>query len=293
MRVGKRARAAAALGAVLPLLAGCSTSRLTVDLMVPILQNTSDAALRTPDTALVGDALPTSILLLEGMLETDPGQKDVAVLASMFYFAYAFGWVEDDDPERALALYDRGREIGWQALGRPETERAVRDGTFDELAAALEDVDEDDVEALLWVAANWGMWIQLDLGDTRAVADVARLMPVADRVAELDETLFWGMPRILLGTLHASRPAMLGGDVARSRAEFERAFSISGRNMLLAQVFFARSWCVLAFDADAYRSALREVLSAEPGALPEAELLNRIARVKARTLIARTEEIFE
>ena len=48
-----------------------------------------------------------------------------------------------------------------------------------------------------------------------------------------------------------------------------------------------------AFDAGTFESSLREVLDAQPGALPEAELLNRIARVKAEALLARTEEIFE
>jgi hypothetical protein len=295
MSLGKfrvTAVAAPALAA-LPFAAGCSTSRLTVDLMVPVLENTTDAALRSEDPRLVGDALPTSILLLEGMMETHPRQRDVAVLASMMYFAYAFGYVEDEDPVRALALYDRGREVAWRALARPETERAVREGTFDELGAALQEVRSGDAEPLLWVAANWGMWIQLNLADPGAVGDVARLMPLAERVSELDESLFWGMPRILLGALHASRPIMLGGNPERSREEFERGLAVSERNLLLGLVFFAKTWCVQSFDAAAFEASLREVLSAEPGALPEAELLNRIARVKAETLLARSDELFE
>jgi hypothetical protein len=101
------------------------------------------------------------------------------------------------------------------------------------------------------------------------------------------------MPRILLGAMHASRPVMLGGNPDRSRAEFDRAFEISGRNLLLAHVFFAETWCVLAFDAGSFDSSLREVENAPPGLLPEAELLNRIARAKAAELLVRAEEIFE
>lgn len=292
--MGLRARASISLAAgLLPVLAGCSTSRLTVDFMVPVLENTTEVALRSPDARLVGDALPTSILLLEGMLETHPGQKDVARMASMFRFAYAFGYVEDDDPQRALGIYDAGRELAWRAFGDRDLERAIRDGTFEEMNAALAKVRPKQAEALLWVAANWGMWIQLNLGDTRAVADVARLMPLAERVAEMDETLFWGMPRVLLGALHAARPVMLGGDPERSREEFEKAFRISDRNLLIAQVFFAKSYCVQTFDADAFASSLREVLDAPADELPDAELLNQIARVKARALLDRAEEIFE
>jgi hypothetical protein len=58
-------------------------------------------------------------------------------------------------------------------------------------------------------------------------------------------------------------------------------------------VFYAQTLCVLTFNAEAFESSLREVLSAEPGRLPEAELLNRIARPKAEELLDRYEEIFE
>ncbi|NNE44170.1 MAG: hypothetical protein HKN12_08165, partial [Gemmatimonadetes bacterium] len=50
------------LVAALTLSAGCSTSRLTVNLMVPVLSNTMDVALRSDDPQLVKEALPTSIL---------------------------------------------------------------------------------------------------------------------------------------------------------------------------------------------------------------------------------------
>lgn len=291
--MGRRAAARVFLAVGITFLAGCSTSRMTVGFMVPILENTTDVALRSEDPRLVGDALPTSILLLEGMLETSPGQRDVAILASMFYFAYAFGYVEDEDPGRASALYDRGREVAWQALGDPELEHAIREGSFEELAEAVGGLRRRDAEAALWVAANWGLWIELNLEDTRAVADVARLMPLAEKVAELDEALFWGMPRILLGALHASRPVLLGGNPDRSRQEFDRAFALSEGNLLLANVFFAKTWCVLTFDAGSFESSLREVLDAPDGRLPEAELLNRIARAKAAKLLARGPEIFE
>jgi hypothetical protein len=114
-----------------------------------------------------------------------------------------------------------------------------------------------------------------------------------EKVAALDDQLWWGMPRILLGAMHASRPVMLGGDPERARKEFERAFELSERNMLLAQVFFAKTYCVQTFDRDAFESALTEVLDAPPGRLPDAELLNRIARIHARALLERTDEIFD
>lgn len=289
----RRASRTALTGLLAIVLGGCSTSGLAVKSFAPVLRNTVDATLRSDDPDLVGDGLPTSLLLIEGMSETSPGNREIAELGGLLYFAYAFAFVEDTAPERASGLYSRGLGHAWRSFHRPALEHAIREGTFDEVSAAIERVSRDDAEALLWVCANWGMWIQLNLEKPRAAADLARLLPLAERVASLDETLYWGMPRILLGALHAGRPVTLGGNPDRSRAEFERAFAVSDRNMLLAQVFFAKFWCVQTFDAEAFASALREVLDAPPGKLPDAELLNRIAQRKAQALLPRAEEIFE
>lgn len=284
---------AACLLAVIWALSGCSSSRMAVGFMTPVLDDTVDAALRNGDTALVVDALPTSILLVDGMLRTDPDNRELARIGSLLHFAYAFAYVEAQDADRASDLYARGHELGWQALDRPDIEQAVRKGTFAELGKAVTSLGEKDAESLLWICANWGMWIQLNLDLPAAAADLARLMPLAERLATIDDTLFWGMPRILLGALHAGRPVVLGGNLDRARAEFDRAFEISHRNLLIAQVFFAKTWCVQAFDAEAFETSLREVIDAPTGILPEAEFLNRIAVLQARSLLAERAKIFD
>jgi hypothetical protein len=275
------------------LLSACSTSKLAVGAMVPVLENTATAALRSDDPALIEDALPTSMLLLEGMLDTDPGNREIARLASMFDFAYAFAYVEPVDTLRASSFYDKGRTMGWRSLDRPDLERSIRSGTLDEMRDAVGKLRQKDSPAMLWIAANWAGWMQLNLHDPSAAADFARLLPFAERLAELDETAYWGMPRVLLGAAHAGRPPALGGDLARSRTEFDRAREISGGTLLLAMVYEAKTLCVQSFDSACYESALREVLDAPAKPLPDAELLNRIARREASRMIERTEEIFE
>src|SRR5512143_2364343 len=97
-----------------PFAAGCSTSRVAVSTMTPVLGNTVAAALRSDDPDLEGDGLPASLLLIEGMTDTSPRNRELASLASMLYFAYAFAWVEDSEPVRAGALYQHGVEHGWR-----------------------------------------------------------------------------------------------------------------------------------------------------------------------------------
>jgi hypothetical protein len=279
---------------LLPLfLSACSTSKMAVGAMTPVLENSVDAALRSSDLQLVEGSLPTSILLLEGMQETDPGNEEVARLASILSFAYAFAFIEPVDTLRASAFYERGMKQGWQALNKPSLEEEIRGGTFEELREALPKLKEKDAPAMLWIAANWAGWTQLNLQDPTAAADFARLLPFAERLVELDESSYWGMPRILSGSIHAGRPAALGGEPQKAQEEFTRAFDIADRNLLLAQVFYAKTYCVQTFDRECYESSLQEVLQAPPNALPEAEFLNQIARREAARLLERAEEIFE
>ena len=274
-------------------LSACSTSKMAVGAMTPVLENAADVALRSNDAELVKDSLPTSLLLLEGMAETDPNNQDVHRMSSMLSFAYAFAFVESVDSLRASAFYDRGREHGWRALKRERGEEAIRSGTFEELRDALPKLKEKDAPAMLWIAANWAGWTQLNLEDPKAAADFARLLPFAERLVELDETSYWGMPRILLGAIYAGRPAALGGSLQNAQREFNRAFEIADRNLLLAHVYYAKTYCVQAFDSECFKSSLNEVLQAPPNALPEAEFLNQIARREAARLLERAEEIFE
>ena len=138
------------VASILPLfLSACSTSKMAVGAMTPVLENSVDVAMRSNDPQLVEGALPTSILLLEGMQETDPGNEEVARLASILSFAYAFAFIEPVDTLRASAFYDRGREHGWRALKRPDAEQAIRGGTFEELRDALPDLKKKDAPAML------------------------------------------------------------------------------------------------------------------------------------------------
>lgn len=278
---------------LVPVLSGCSTSKLAVGAMVPVLENTTTVALRSDDPQLVEDAIPTSLLLIEGMLETDPKNGEIARLGSMLSFAYSFAFLEFEDPVRASSFYTKGRDLGWRALRQPKIENAIRNGSFEELRAALPQLRSKDAPAMLWIAANWAAWTQLNLDDPTAAADFARLLPFVERLVALDELSFWGMPRILLGAVHAGRPVALGGDLKRARSEFDRAYEISDRNLLLAQVYEARTFCTQSFDADCYRKTLQEVLDHGADSLPDAQLLNQIARRDAARLLELTDEIFE
>ena len=96
--------------------AGCSPSSLAISsVMVPVLDNSRDAALASDDVELFRDAAPANLFLLEGLIGTEPNNVDLRVNAGILYFSYAFAFLEDINPGRASGLYTgSGRRLRYR-----------------------------------------------------------------------------------------------------------------------------------------------------------------------------------
>ncbi len=279
--------------AALLALAGCSTSRLAVGAMVPVLDNARDVALASDDVETFRDAAAANLFLLEGLIATDPRRVELRVDAAMLGFAYAYAFVEDDNPAYASRLYDRGFRHALAALrrrnGRVGRAWDAPVGTFE---ASLRRLRRRDVPAAVWAAVNRGQFIALHLDSTAVLRDIPRVTALLERAAELDGDYFDGVVWAMIGALHAFRPPMMGGSPEKSAEAFERAFAVSGGRFLLARVLHARYYLYRVQDADAFEHELREVVATPDRPGDPYRLLNRIARMKARQLMGDIDELF-
>ena len=94
----------------LPAVTGCSTTGLAVGAMGPILENTKVAALASSDIRTFNAAVPSNLMLLEGLIETEPNKADLRITAAMMYFSYAFTFDDPADQNYASTLYLKGFE---------------------------------------------------------------------------------------------------------------------------------------------------------------------------------------
>ena len=227
------------------LLGGCGiTGKIAVRSMVPILQETVDATYRSHDIALVRDGIPSNLLLLRGLCESDPGQEETRVLAVQMFYSYGFGFLEDTDPPRAREAYREGLRLGREGLRRYGWFRATEQGAMPE-TEALQRVPRESVPLLFWTLANWASLVSLSVSDPEAVADLPRIEAYLGRVLALDPTYFHGMPHVMEGTILTLRPRIAGGNPEEGRAHFEEALRISGRKLLLFQVLWPGDGCGL------------------------------------------------
>jgi hypothetical protein len=273
-------------------LSGCSRAGLAVGAMTPILENTKVAAFASNDIRTFNAATPSNLLLLEGLIQTRPDNRSLRVTASMLYFSYAFTFDDPADADYASMLYSKGLEHGRSALFRNKKIAAAWDKPFVEFAEEMKGLTAKDLEPAVWTVANWSQIIALHLDSTQVLAQVPRIVALLERVIEVDGTFFEGLPYMIMGSLHAFRPPLMGGDPEASRENFEAALGVSDAKFLLASYFYAKFYCHRVQDADDFEKTLQYVISQPDTIMPEYRLLNAIARQKAARLLKEKDELF-
>ena len=273
-------------------LSGCSRAGLAVGAMTPILENTKLAAFASNDIRTFNAATPSNLLLLEGLIRTEPANRSLRVTASMLYFSYAFTFDDPADAGYASMLYSKGFEHGRSILFQNEKIASAWDRPFEEFAAGMNALTKKDLEPAVWTVANWSQIIALHLDSTQVLTQVPRVVALLDRVIGIDGTYFQGLPRMIMGSLHAFRPPLMGGDPEASRENFEAALAVSQSKFLLASYFYAKFYCHRVQDADEFEKRLQYVIDQPDTIMPEYRLLNAIARQKSARLLKEKDELF-
>jgi hypothetical protein len=275
------------------LASGCGvTEKLAVQSLIPIMDASVAAAYRDRDVETVREGIAGNLLLLRGVCEENPGNRELCALAAQTYFSYAMGFVEDTDPERAELLYAEGWRLGREGLERFGWFRDAESEQPIPSEKTLARIGKNDVELLFWSLANRIRWISLNLGEPEAVAQLPRVDLYLRRVLEIAPDYFLGMPHVMLGALQGFRPRLLGGDPEESRQQFEEAFRVSGNRMLIFQVLYAQFYCRQMLDEECFTKALEGVMAAPDDLLPDYRLWNEIARAKAGALLEQRDELF-
>ncbi len=283
---------------LLPLLllsavAGCSPMQYSVrHVMVPLLDNSRAAAYLSNDTRTFGDAAPSNLFLLEGMVHTDPGNEDLRLNTAMLYFFYGFAYIEEEDPDYASLLYDKGLNHAWTALAAECDLPADRDIPFSEFETLVESIQLEQVPAAVWTAICWTQYISLHLDSTAVMRDIPKVQALLDRATALDGDYFEGMPYVIQGSLHAFKPKIMGGDTEASAASFAKAFAISGNSFQLSRFFYAHYYTYRMMDVDLFTQTLEGIINAEPIEDDPYRLLNMIAVEKSLKLLEEADDIF-
>jgi hypothetical protein len=270
---------------------GCGlTRRAAVSTMAPIIDSTITITYKDQDLDTVEKGMPANLLLIRGMCASSPGNRTLWTSAAQLYYSYAYAFVEDENPENASLLYRQGLTLGTRFLERGGWFHPAADlATFEK---GLRKAKGSDAPILFWTLANWVSWIHIQQNDPAVLVELPYAEAALHRLIEIDPGFFEGMPHVMLGTLLTSKPAIAGGNPEEAGRQFDAAFAVSGRRLLLFQVLYARYYCRQTLDLDCFTTTLQEVLEAPVDLEPRYRLLNEVAKRKAARLMEMKDEWF-
>jgi len=238
----------------------------------------------------VEKAMPTFLLLADGLIHDDPDDEDKLMGGARLYSSYAAVFVKDE--ERLKRLTARARAYADTAMC--EYRKALcnlNNLSFERFQGRLELVRKRHVPLLHADGVTWAIWIQARSSDWAAIAELPRVKAIMQRIVAVDETYDHGSAHLYLGIMETLLPQTLGGKPEVGRAHFERAIELSGGHDLTVKVEYARRYARMTFNRALHDRLLNEVLSA-PAAAPGLTLSNTLAKREARQLLQSADSYF-
>lgn len=273
------------------LLSGCSFDKLLVRASTPMIEGGVEALNHETDLKLAEESIPANLNMLKGMINMDPENARLHTFAAQAYYGLAYGFNEENRPERASDFYLRGMGHGLTALEINGASK-LKKTSISDFESQVSNMGKGDVAAMFWTASCWAKWIDMHRDKPEAIAQLARATALMQRVIELDETFYYGGAHMYFGVYYGSRAPMLGGNFEKSRQHFNKAREITDNKLLIPDLLQAQYLARQEQDKQDFHDRLTAIINAPDDLMPELGLQNQIAKRKARFLLKKESEWF-
>jgi len=255
-----------------------------------LASNLTAGILNQDDVATARDGIPSWLLLVDGLIEGNPQNVGLLVAGARLYGAYSGGFI--DDPARAQRLTAHAFDYAQRAtcIDMPALCKTLAQ-PYEAFQVEVAKVGVKDVGTLYVLGTTWAGRIQANSSDWKSIADIPRVQALLDRVVALDPNYMSGEPYMYLGVMATLRPASLGGEPEKGKADFEKALALSGGKNQMVRVLYAKQYARLVFDKDLHDRLLNEAIAADPHA-PGLTLVNVIAQQQAKQLLESGKDFF-
>ncbi len=225
-------------------------------------QNLSNALLNQEDPETVRSAVPAYLVLLDGLVESDPESATTLMTAARLNASYAGTFV--DEPGRRQIMLDKAMNYAARAWCTENEELCgIHNQPFERFQAVVQQWDEDELRLLYDFGVVWAGYVEGNPDDWNAVAQIPKIAAIMRHVAQLDEAFDSGGAQLYLGVIESLVPPTLGGHPEKAKAHFERAIELSGGHNLMAKAMYAERYARLVFERELHDRLVEEVLSAD------------------------------
>ena len=269
-------------------LSGCASlissaaSGLTDDISASVL-NQDD-----PETAKA--ALPTFMVLIDGMIRDNPRDPDLLSSGATLYASY--GAIFADDEVRASRLTTRARNYASTAMCESYTPSCDwENATYDEFVASLDGIDARQADVLYTYGFASLAFLRAHSSDWNSLAELPQMEALLNHYMAISGDAANSAVYTYMGILLTLRPPALGGEPERAREYFEKAIRLTNGRDLSAKVEFARGYAKLLYERELHDRLLTEVLEADPY-YDGFTLGNVMAKEQAAALMAEADDYF-
>ncbi len=230
--------------------------------------------------------LEEAIAAYEKAAVAHPADGPLLVLLARAYYVLGDGYT--DDPEEKMKIFQKGMDWGKKAMKATGGMRAWEEkvGPTDVVTGA----SEVDLASAYWYATNLGKWARAK-GFGTVVAKKNEIAKILTWVVQADEKFYHGAPRRYWGSFYSVAPAFAGGDLNKSKENFEKAIAIAP-DMLSSYVLFSDTYATKAQDRNLFLTNLEKVIKADVAAIPGLEPEQRIEQNKACNFLGKVGELF-
>ena len=285
-------------------MTGCTVRKFAINKLGDSLANSGTTFASDNDPEFVGQAIPFSLKLIEGLLAESPRHRGLLFAAASGFTQYSYAYVQQSSEqvetedvtksqalgERARNLYLRARDYGLRGL---ETRhRGFSMSLRENPKVGVRIAKPVDVPLLYWTAVAWGAAIALSKDRPELVAEQPQVEALIDRAYELNPDYEHGAIDQFLVSYESARHGAKGDFAARSKMHFDRAVSLSNGQLASPYVAYAETISVQKQNRAEFEALLKQALTLDPDSRPEWRLSNLVMQRRARWLLSREDELF-
>jgi len=286
------------------LFTGCSLS------ISNFSENISKAVKSNNDTETVMQALPSYLILIDGLIESDPEDEDLLLVSANLMNAYASLLAADlemlsvEDIKDQNLFYKKKikkqqQQLTYKSLQRSSKAICLYDENlceltsikYSEFSEKIKKTNIDDIDILYKLGTSWAAWLQVNTDDWNAMAQLPQIKLIMKTVISYNESWDGAGAHMYLGVLNSFIPATLGGNPELGKSHFESAIKLTDDKNLMVKVLYAEYYARLTFNKELHEKLLSEVLSFKKTPA-EYTLINTIALQKAKALQISSKDYF-
>jgi predicted anti-sigma-YlaC factor YlaD len=283
---------------------GCSARKFAINRLGDSLANSGTTFASDNDPEFVGQAVPFSLKLIEGLLAESPKHRGLLFAAASGFAQYSYVYVQQPSEEiesedvaksdgmsaRARNLYLRARDYGLRGLEAKHRGFAAQ--LNENPKSAVRAMNAADVPLLYWTAVAWGAAISVAKDRADLVAEQPQVEALIDRAYQLRPDYDHGAIDQFLISYESARQGAKGDFATRSRMHFDRAVALTNTQMAAPFVAYAETVSIQKQNRAEFENLLKQALSVNPDSRPEWRLSNLVMQRRARWLFSREDSLF-